>query len=129
MAARPSIGRSVLSDTASQTPNPNAEAGVGRAGPSLAGTAVGHHVTAMWNQPYLETCCRSALHRLFLAGPLGRPSALACDGAATALKDAACLDRLAGMDLVHSTPDGRFHLSAAGRDMHTLLLARRGRQA
>ena len=97
-----------------------------RAEPSLAGTFVGHHLTGMWNQPYLETCCRSALHRLFLTGPAGRPAALECDGAATALKDAPCLDRLAGMDLVRSAPDGRFHLSAAGRDLHGILLARRG---
>ncbi len=80
----------------------------------------------MWNQPYLETCCRSALHRLFLAGAAGRPSALERDGSATSLKDAPCLDRLTGMGLVGSGPDGRFHLSAAGRDLHARLLARRG---
>ena len=30
----------------------------------------------MWDQPYLETCCRSALHRLLLAGGTGRPADL-----------------------------------------------------
>ena len=78
----------------------------------------------MWNQPYLETCCRSALHRLFLAGPAGRPAALQTDGAPTSLKDAPCLDRLARMDLVCSSPDGRFYLSDSGRDLHGQLMAR-----
>ncbi len=27
----------------------------------------------MWNEPYLETCCRSALHRVVLTGPVGPP--------------------------------------------------------
>ena len=45
----------------------------------------------MWNEPYLETCCRSALHRLMLSGPIGRPPGL---------KDGQCLIRLAGMGLV-----------------------------
>jgi hypothetical protein len=26
----------------------------------------------MWNQPYLETCCRSAIHRMILCGDMGR---------------------------------------------------------
>ncbi len=78
----------------------------------------------MWNQPYLETCCRSALHRLFLAGAAGRPPALQTDGAPTSLKDAPCLDRLARMDLVCSSPDGRFYLSDSGRDLHGQLMAR-----
>lgn len=63
----------------------------------------------MWNEPYLETCCRAALHRLTLAGPLGRP-----DG----LKDGPCLGRLAGMGLARRRDDGRYVLTAAGRERH-----------
>lgn len=63
----------------------------------------------MWNEPYLETCCRSALHRLRLAGPLGRP-----DG----LKDGPCLHRLAGMGLAAPRADGRFRLTAEGEARH-----------
>ena len=43
----------------------------------------------MWNEPYLETCCRSALHRLLLCESAGRPDHTEAD-----LKDARCLDRL-----------------------------------
>jgi len=67
----------------------------------------------MWNQPYLETCCRSALHRLVLAGDHGRPGAL---------KDAACLRRLAGMGLAAPRPDDRYALTAAGRERHGVLV-------
>lgn len=63
----------------------------------------------MWNQPYLETCCRSALHRLTLVGRPGRP-----DG----LKDGPCLKRLEGMGLARQRPDGRFEITAAGQDRH-----------
>jgi hypothetical protein len=45
----------------------------------------------MWNDPYLETCCRAALHRLVLSGEQGRPMGL---------KDGPCLARLAEMGLV-----------------------------
>jgi len=63
----------------------------------------------MWNEPYHETCCRSALHRLTLCGPAGRPSGL---------KDGPCLDRLAGMGLARRRPDGRFEITEAGGELH-----------
>ena len=63
----------------------------------------------MWNEPYLETCCRSALHRLTLCGPAGRPSGL---------KDGRCLARLEGLGLVRKRPDGRYEASAAGLERH-----------
>ena len=53
----------------------------------------------MWNEPYLETCCRSALHRVVLSGAQGRPPGM---------KDGPCLVRLAGMGLVCERADGRF---------------------
>jgi len=63
----------------------------------------------MWNEPYLETCCRSALHRLVQSGALGRPAGL---------KDGPCLLRLAGMGLAEARADGRFGLTDAGRGRH-----------
>jgi len=63
----------------------------------------------MWNQPYLETCCRSALHRLSLCGATGRPPGL---------KDGRCLERLSAMGLAHVRPDGRYALTTAGIDRH-----------
>ena len=63
----------------------------------------------MWDEPYLETCCRAALHRLVLAGATGRP-----DG----LKDGPCLHRLTGMGLAAQRPDGRFTVSEAGTARH-----------
>lgn len=63
----------------------------------------------MWNEPYLETCCRSALHRLMLAGTLGRPPGL---------KDGPCLNRLAGMGLARARADGRYELTAEGTARH-----------
>lgn len=68
----------------------------------------------MWNQPYLETCCRSALHRLTLVGAAGRP-----DG----LKDGPCLQRLQGMGLAQQRPDGRFEITAAGQARHAQEIA------
>lgn len=68
----------------------------------------------MWNQPYLETCCRSALHRLTLVGLPGRP-----DG----LKDGPCLNRLAGMGLGRQRPDGRFEATEAGLARHATEIA------
>lgn len=70
----------------------------------------------MWNEPYLETCCRSALHRLSLAGALGRPGGL---------KDGPCLQRLAGMSLVRARPDGRYELTEAGTARHAREVLRR----
>jgi hypothetical protein len=63
----------------------------------------------MWNEPYLETCCRAALHRLTLCGDAGRPSGL---------KDGPCLRRLAGMGLAHERPDSRFEITEAGTRRH-----------
>ncbi len=65
--------------------------------------------TGMWNQPYLETCCRSALHRVLLCGPAGRP-----DG----LKDGPCLARLSRLGLAQRRADGRYVPTAAGRSRH-----------
>ena len=64
----------------------------------------------MWDQPYLETCCRSALHRLMLAGPVGRPGGL---------KDGPCLLRLLEMGLACERVDGRFKATAAGTVRHS----------
>jgi hypothetical protein len=63
----------------------------------------------MWDQPYLETCCRSALHRLHLSGDLGRPGRN---------KDGPCLARLAGMGLAAPRDDGRYAITATGRERH-----------
>jgi len=70
----------------------------------------------MWHEPYLETCCRSALHRLVLSGAAGRPSGL---------KDGPCLRRLAGMGLARSRADARFEPTAEGRARHASDVARR----
>ena len=63
----------------------------------------------MWDEPYLETCCRSALHRLTLCGPIGRPGGL---------KDGPCLARLSRMDLARQRADGRYEITATGRARH-----------
>jgi hypothetical protein len=68
----------------------------------------------MWTDPYLETCCRSALHRLLLAGSAGRPA----DS-----KDAGCLHRLAGMGLATHHPNGRWAITQSGRDRHAVEVA------
>jgi hypothetical protein len=70
----------------------------------------------MWNEPYLETCCRSALHRLMLAAAAGRPG----DGL-----DAGCLRRLAGMGLALRRPDGRLVVTPAGEERHAREVLRR----
>ncbi len=63
----------------------------------------------MWNQPYLESCCRAALHRLVQTADDGRP-----DG----LKDGPCLERLAGMGFAAPRPDGRYAVTEAGAARH-----------
>lgn len=63
----------------------------------------------MWKQPYLETCCRAALHRLVLTADGGRPGAL---------KDGPCLERLTGMGFAKARPDGRYQVTDAGRERH-----------
>lgn len=70
----------------------------------------------MWDEPYLETCCRSALHRLVLSGAVGRPPDL---------KDGPCLLRLAGMGLARTRTNGRFELTARGAARHASEVARR----
>jgi hypothetical protein len=70
----------------------------------------------MWTEPYLETCCRSALHRAALAGAAGRPPGL---------KDGPCLERLAGMGLVCKRADGRFALTPQGARQHAAEIAKR----
>jgi hypothetical protein len=62
----------------------------------------------VYDKPYLETCCRSALHRVLLAGEGGRPGTE---------KDAPCLVRLGGMGLVVER-EGRWRATAAGRARH-----------
>ncbi len=63
----------------------------------------------MWNQPYLETCCRSALHRLYLCDAVGRPAGL---------KDGKCLERLAEMGLARRREDGLFVVTDRGEARH-----------
>lgn len=73
-----------------------------------------------WNEPYLETCCRAALHRLVLSQEIGRP-----DG----LKDGRCLHRLAGMGLAGIAASGRFTVTPAGVARHRLeILHEEGRR-
>ena len=64
---------------------------------------------SMWNKPYLETCCRSALHRLTLSGAPGRPPEL---------KDGPCLARLAGMGFARQRDDGRYEITSDGVVRH-----------
>jgi hypothetical protein len=70
----------------------------------------------MWTDPYLETCCRSALHRVMLCGMAGRPQGL---------KDGSCLARLAGMGMVCQREDGRFILTARGARWHAAEVPKR----
>lgn len=62
----------------------------------------------MPREPYLETCCRSALHRLVLAHPVPRPSGLPDEG---------CLRRLSGMGLAETGRAG-FVVTRSGLDRH-----------
>lgn len=70
----------------------------------------------MWNEPYLETCCRSALHRLTLVGPHGRPQGLA---------DEPCLLRLSAMGMAGQRADGRFAITDPGRARHATEILKR----
>jgi hypothetical protein len=63
----------------------------------------------MWSQPYLETCCRAALHRLVLAADVGRPPAM---------KDGPCLVRLAEMGFCRLRADERYEVTPAGEARH-----------
>lgn len=67
----------------------------------------------VWNEPYLETCCRSALHRLTLVGDAGRP-----DRPPEGIKDAPCLARLGGMGFAERRADDRWVITAAGERRH-----------
>ena len=71
----------------------------------------------MWTEAYLETCCRSALHRLYLVGDAGRPAGL---------KDGPCLARLAGLGFAQERPDGRFEPTPAGLVFHAEEIAPAG---
>ena len=68
----------------------------------------------MWDEPYLETCCRSALHRLLLVGETGRPAGL---------KDGPCLARLQGLGFARERADGRFEATEAGLERHAVEIA------
>ena len=70
----------------------------------------------MWEQPYLETCCRASLHRLLLCGEIGRPAGL---------KDGPCLERLSTMGLAHQRKDGRYAITMAGVVRHDTEIGRR----
>lgn len=72
----------------------------------------------MWNEPYLETCCRAALHRLVLCGPAGRPAGL---------KDGPCLERLNRMGFATRRGDGRYAVLPAGEERHASEILRAGR--
>ncbi|WP_338666038.1 hypothetical protein VQH23_02450 [Pararoseomonas sp. SCSIO 73927] len=63
----------------------------------------------MWNEPYLETCCRAALHRLFLTHGGTRPAGL---------PDEACLRRLCTMGFAEEVTPGRFEMTPAGSARH-----------
>ncbi|MFC0385240.1 hypothetical protein [Muricoccus vinaceus] len=69
-----------------------------------------------WNEPYLETCCRSALHRLFLTHGGTRPAGL---------PDEACLRRLSGMGMAAEVPPGRFAMTEAGSARHAAEVLRK----
>jgi hypothetical protein len=71
---------------------------------------------AVWNEPYLETCCRSALHRLARSSAVGRPAAE---------KDGPCLVRLAAMGLAARRRDGRYGITGAGSARHVREVLRR----
>jgi hypothetical protein len=76
---------------------------------ALAGISQPFHRDVMWNQPYLETCCRAALHRLYLSGPSGRPAGISDDP---------CLRRLAQAGLCRQDNDGRVSLTPEGTGRH-----------
>jgi hypothetical protein len=70
----------------------------------------------VWDQPYLETCCRAALHRLHLCGAAGRPSGL---------MDDPCQRRLATMGLCRSDARGGFTITEAGQRRHAIDILKR----
>jgi len=86
----------------------------------LASPLPGLDDASVWDEPYLETCCRSALHRLVLSGAGGRPPRL---------KDGACLVRLVGMGLAEERQDGRYVVTDAGSGRHARDVLKRPAQA
>ncbi len=70
----------------------------------------------LWSEPYLETCCRSAMHRLAQAAEIGRPPGL---------KDGPCLERLAEQDFAVRRVDGRFEITGQGHARHASEIMRR----
>jgi hypothetical protein len=72
-------------------------------------------ILRVWNEPYLETCCRSALHRLMLSAAAGRPAGQ---------KDGPCLGRLAAMGLAAPRSDGRYAITPAGLVQHARMVAK-----
>lgn len=87
-----------------------------------------------WDELYLETCCRSALHRLVLSGKTGRPVGPPPEGRMpdfrAPLKDRSCLVRLARMGLARQRKDGRFEITPDGERRHEreILSMRRARR-
>ncbi len=78
----------------------------------------------MWSEPYLETCCRSALHRLVMAGAAGRPAG-SSRGQPGEPKDGPCLARLAADGLARQRQDHRFEPTAAGHARYAREVLRR----
>lgn len=66
----------------------------------------------MWDEPYLESCCRSALHRLVLSDPVG--------GRPAGLKDAPCLARLESLGFARRAAGDRMVVTGPGRDRHAI---------
>lgn len=75
-----------------------------------------------WDEPYLETCCRSALHRLWLSGDGGRPAAKPAGAEIPnfrqPLKDRPCLDRLTERGLARQKDRQRFVITNEGIQRH-----------
>lgn len=74
-------------------------------------------MSTFYNEPYLESCCRSALHRLCLSGALGRPAGL---------RDDPCLKRMGGMGFVNQSPQGRFFVTDEGTARHAQEVLKQG---
>lgn len=70
----------------------------------------------MWEEPYLETCCRSALHRLSLSGAIGRSANN---------KDGPCLARLETMGLAARRSDACYLITPTGDERHDRDVLRR----